>query len=144
MENDFWHDSQDVDEAKEYVFQHETLYLISEMEENAKLRILYLIKEYPIEQQIKKGSYVVDLALLNDSAEFAIKVLNLMANTVKHFLDATYDSKREQESAREQISTYNKNCEKILDYAISTGNTDLANKLQSMFVQDALKEEDDD
>ena len=60
--------------AKEYVFQKEALYLMSLGDEGAKKRIIYLLKEDGDDKAII--SKLMDLAIVNDDAEFVITLIN--------------------------------------------------------------------
>lgn len=129
-------DDYDVDEAIKYVFQREASYLLLEIGEDGERRVIYLINESPQNQQISNGSYVVDLAIMDENTDFAMKVLGVMSIAVKKFQkpEGTYADSEDYDI----IFNYNKTCEKILDYAISNGDADLAKKSLSMFIQDAF------
>lgn len=64
------------DDAEEYVFKQEALYLMSQGDDSAKKRILFLLKEEEGTQTSNRDiddriSMLVDLAITNDDEEFA-------------------------------------------------------------------------
>lgn len=67
--------------AKEYIFKQEALFLMSQGDDNAKMRILYLIKE-------EGGSddyidMIIDLAIMNDDDKFVMSLLDCKKGTNK-------------------------------------------------------------
>lgn len=60
--------------AKQYVFKKEALYLMSIGDDDAKKRIIYLLKEDENDKEII--SMLIELAVVNDDAEFAITLVN--------------------------------------------------------------------
>lgn len=60
--------------AKQYVFKKEALYLMSIGDENAKRRIIYLLKEDGDDKEII--SMLIELAIVNDDAEFVMTLVN--------------------------------------------------------------------
>jgi len=71
----------DYDSAKEFVFKQEALFLMSQGDDNAKMRILYLIKE-------EGGSddyidMIIDLAIMNDDDKFVMSLLDCKKGTNK-------------------------------------------------------------
>lgn len=67
--------------AKEYIFKQEALFLMSQGDDNAKMRILYLIKE-------EGGSddyidMIIDLAIMNDDDKFVMSLLDRKKGTNK-------------------------------------------------------------
>lgn len=66
--------SRDYESAKEYVFKNEALYLMSIGDENAKKRIIYLLKEEGGNNN--HVSMLIDLALENDDEAFVKSLAN--------------------------------------------------------------------
>ncbi len=79
MEN---HHSDNLDEAKDFVFKQEALFLMGIGDETAKKRIIYLLKE-------EGGNdlhidMLIDLAIDNDDEEFAKKLANQLGENHNH------------------------------------------------------------
>lgn len=126
----------DILEAKEYVFKKEVTFLLLEGGNNATTRTLYLIKELPDSIQVKNGSLVVDLAIMGKNSSLAKDVLGLMTNSIK-FFQKTEGTAGMEQSIVDNINLFNKTCENVLDYAISQKDMELANYVLSILVQDA-------
>ena len=94
------------EEDKDYVFNAEMLYLVSQNTEEASNRVLYLLAEYQI-----PGTPVSPEA--------------------KYGEDAYDDVKKYMEG----ISRYNNRCNSVLNLAISQGNEILARKVIELFKQ---------
>lgn len=69
------------EEAKEYVFKNEALYLMSQDNETAKKRIIYLLKEEGGNND--HVSMLIDLAIENDDESFVKKLANQYSRNVK-------------------------------------------------------------
>lgn len=94
------------EEDKDYVFNAEMLYLVSQNTEEASNRVLYLLAEYQI-----PGT-------------------PLYPNG--HYTDKYYGPAKEY---IEGLSRYNNRCRRVLDLAISQGNETLARKVIELFKQ---------
>lgn len=68
MQDDAWYGAGERKSAKEYVFKHEALFLMSIGDENAKKRIVYLLKEEG--NNNNNVSMLIDLAIENDDEVF--------------------------------------------------------------------------
>jgi hypothetical protein len=72
---------EELPEAKEFVFKQEALYLMSIDDENAKKRILYLLKEEGGNDD--HVSMLIDLAIENGDAEFVKTLMRQYAKDIK-------------------------------------------------------------
>lgn len=78
----------EIPEAKQYVFREEVLYLISQDDERAQKRILFLLKQDP--QHIDSHcEMLIDLLIANDDEEFLKTVIKQYQGT----LDQSFKSK---------------------------------------------------
>lgn len=74
MQDDAWYGVGERKSAKEYVFKNEALYLMSVGDENAKKRIVYLLKEEG--NNNNHVSMLIDLAIENDDELFVKTLAN--------------------------------------------------------------------
>ena len=93
--------------AKEYVFKQEALYLMSQGDETAKKRIVYLLKEEG--DNIKHVEMLMDLAIENDDEAFVKTLVNQFqkgynGKGITSMID--YLSKKNTEEAKDYIRKY--------------------------------------
>ena len=69
-------------EAKQYVFKHEALYLMSQDNDDAKKRIIYLLKEEG--DNNSHISMLIDLAIDNDDETFVKTLVNQFSGDASH------------------------------------------------------------
>jgi hypothetical protein len=74
MQDDAWYGVGERKSAKEYVFKHEALFLMSIGDEDAKKRIVYLLKEEG--NNNNHVSMLIDLAIENDDEAFVKTLAN--------------------------------------------------------------------
>ena len=71
-----------LEEAKQYVFKHEALYLMSQDNDDAKKRIIYLLKEEG--DNNSHISMLIDLAIDNDDETFVKTLVNQFSGDASH------------------------------------------------------------
>lgn len=118
----------DLNNAKEYVFKQEALYLMSLSDEQAKKRILYLLKE----EGGNNGhiDMLIDLAIENDDEDFVKTLANQIKNDSEQMLKKVmeYLSSKDSEANKTYIiSLLKKHDEKslLLNFAINNGDREL-------------------
>lgn len=137
-------------EAKEFVFKQEALYLMSIGDEAAKKRIIYLLKEEGGDDYYNKRinghvAMLIDLAIDNDDEAF-VKTLANQYNSdaekddLKKVVDYLYskDMTRNCEYLTSLLNNL-KATKILLDYAINSGNLELVKKVasQGLEIQDS-------
>lgn len=118
----------DLYNAKEYVFKQEALYLMSLSDEQAKKRILYLLKE----EGGNDGhiDMLIDIAIENDDEDFVKTLANQIKNDSERMLKKVmeYLSSKDSEANKTYIiSLLKKHDEKslLLNFAINNGDREL-------------------
>lgn len=119
-------------EAKEEVFKQEALFLMSQNNEEAQSRILYLLKEEG--DNTDHIDMLVDLAIENDDEKFAKTLANQFSGSVaKERLVPliTYLSKKDPNGNKDFIITLLRNCNKqlLFEYALSANQKDIIKEL---------------
>ncbi len=105
-------DDKDVIEATDYIFNAESLFLVSQNTSEANTRVVYLLSELPIKgRQLQEGEQYNE----NDEIED----------------DGGYTS------YMSYVNRFNSKCLSILNTAISVGNQEIAEKVLSMIKEDA-------
>lgn len=105
-------DDKDVIEATDYIFNAESLFLVSQNTSEANTRVVYLLSELPIKgRQLQEGEQYNE----NDEVED----------------DGGYTS------YMSYVNRFNSKCLSILNTAISAGNQEIAEKVLSMIKEDA-------
>lgn len=117
--NDIWDDflerrvdQKEITAATDYIFNAETLYLISQNTDDANTRVVYLLSELPIEGRADPEGSEIDFSESLD----------------KHEGYMAYKS---------YVNRFNSKCLSILNTAISVGNQDVAEKIIPMIKEDA-------
>lgn len=116
-------DSEKYKEAKEYVFKNEALYLMSQDDETAQKRIIYLLKEEGGNND--HVSMLIDLAIENDDEAFVRTLANQYTEGVndeslKKLIDYLQEKPNEENK---------KSVEKLISKHLSLSNTSLLNYL---------------
>jgi len=119
----------DILDAKEYVFKKEAAYLILDQGENGERRALYYLKELPEERLVSCASHLIDLAIMDKNSEFAYDALEILINSVK----------RGDNNSDETLENIDEISDKLLDYAISNADKELANKILPLFYDSQSK-----
>ena len=109
---DSWWDGhtpkEDIIAATDYIFNAETLYLTSQNTEEANNRVVYLLSELPIEGRADPEGTKIELNDdMSDDGGFT--------------------------AYRSYVNRFNSKCLSILNTAISVGNKEVAEKIQSFF-----------
>lgn len=117
--NDIWDDflerrvdQEEITAATDYIFNAETLYLISQNTDDTNTRVVYLLSELPIEGRADPEGSKIDFSELSDKNE------GYMA----------YKS---------YVNRFNSKCLSILNTAISVGNQEVVEKIIPMIKEDA-------
>ena len=105
-------DDKDVIEATDYIFNAESLYLVSQNTSEANTRVVYLLSELPI-----KGKALPEGMEYEDGDN--------------------YDDDGGYTSYISYVNRFNSKCLSILNTAISVGNQEVAEKVLSMIKEDA-------
>ena len=105
-------DDKDVIEATDYIFNAESLYLVSQNTSEANTRVVYLLSELPI-----KGKALPEGMEYEDGDN--------------------YDDDGGYTSYMSYVNRFNSKCLSILNTAISVGNQEVAEKVLSMIKEDA-------
>ena len=127
----------DYDEAKEFVFQKEALYLMSIGDESAKKRIVYLLKEEGNNDD--HVDMLIDLAIDNDDEAF-VKTLtkqyksSISSEMLRKLVEYLYLQKGEHnlEFVQTLLNRYNKS-DLLLDAAVEKGDEDLVVNLAKQY-----------
>lgn len=136
MENSEDFDSYDMRKkygnAKDYIFQKEALFLMSQGDEQSMKRIIYLLKE----EGGNDGhvSMLVDLAIDNDDEKFAKTLANQFSGSVtEERLEPliTYLSKKDPNGNDDFIIKLLRKCNErlLFEYALSTNQKDIIKEL---------------
>ena len=128
MQNDEDFES-DYYSAKEYVFKQEALYLMSQGDEAAKKRIIYLLKEEGGNDN--HADMLIDLAIDNDDEDF-VKALtkqykgSISSDILRKIVEFLYIEKgdRNLDFVQTMLNRYNKSG-LLLDAVVEKGNEDL-------------------
>lgn len=105
-------EDQEVIEATDYIFNAESLYLVSQNTSEANTRVVYLLSELPMKgRAMPEGSEISDIDELDGDGGYT-----------------SYIS---------YANRYNSKCLAILNTAISVGNQEVAEKILSMIKDDA-------
>lgn len=129
--------------AKEYVFKQEALYLMSQGDEAAKKRIIYLLKEEGGNDN--HVDMLIDLAIDNDDEDF-VKALtkqykgSISSDILRKIVEFLYIEKgdRNLDFVQTMLNRYNKS-ELLLDAAVEKGNEDLVVSLKQQVLEEELK-----
>lgn len=105
-------DDKDVIEATDYIFNAESLYLVSQNTSEANTRVIYLLSELPI-----KGK--------------------ALPEGMEYEGDDYLDEDGGYTSYMSYVNRFNSKCLSILNTAISVGNQEVAEKVLSMIKEDA-------
>lgn len=122
-------------EAKQYVFKQEALYLMSQDNDDAKKRILYLLKEEGGNDS--NVSMLIDLAIENDDEAFVRTLVNQFTGNAYHdCLEKLYQyfsSKGIKENKDYLIGVFKNNNDKnlILEIAFDTDDNQLIQEYAS-------------
>ncbi len=130
-------------EAKEEVFKQEALFLMSQNNEEAQSRILYLLKEEG--DNTDHIDMLVDLAIENDDEDF-VKALtkqykgSISSDILRKIVEFLYIEKgdRNLDFVQTMLNRYNKS-ELLLDAAVEKGNEDLVVSLKQQVLEEELK-----
>lgn len=125
------------DDAKEYVFKQEALYLMSQGDEAAKKRIIYLLKEEGGNDN--HADMLIDLAIDNDDEDF-VKALtkqykgSISSDILRKIVEFLYIEKgdRNFDFVQTLLNRYNKSG-LLLDAAVEKGNEDLVVNLAKQY-----------
>ena len=112
----------DILDAKEYVFKKEVTYLLLDKGEDGEKRALYYLKELPEERIVGCASHLIDLAIMDKNSELAYNALDILINSIKR-----------GDNNEETLVNIDEICDKLLDYAISNADKELANKILPLF-----------
>lgn len=105
-------DDKDVIEATDYIFNAESLYLVSQNTSDANTRVVYLLSELPIKgRPLQEGEQYHDSDEVEDDGGYT--------------------------SYMSYVNRFNSKCLSILNTAISVGNQEIAEKMLSMIKEDA-------
>ena len=113
----------DILDAKEYVFKKEVTYLLLDKGEDGEKRALYYLKELPEERIVSCTSHLIDLAIMDKNSELAYNALEILINSIK----------RGDNNNDETLANIDEICDKLLDFAISNADKELANKILPLF-----------
>lgn len=112
----------DILDAKEYVFKKEAAYLLLDQGENGERRALYYLKELPRDIIVSCASHLIDLAIMVKNSGLAYNALEILINSVKRG-DNNYII----------LENIDEISDKLLDFAISNADKELANKILLLF-----------
>lgn len=124
-----------LEEAKQYVFKHEALFLMSQDNDDAKKRIIYLLKEE--NDNNSHISMLIDLAIDNDDETFVKTLVNQFSGDARHEclqnIYQYFSKKGINENKDYLIGIFKKNEDKnmILEIAFDTDDNQLIQEYAS-------------